>query len=117
MGTLYTGPLQATWMEPGRRRLAWRGQCAKVGRESEERPGNGLRGAVPGKKLLRCHPSGHDLSLQQREHHMAAAEHQRAGTIERIGDIHHACTGHGSGDGKSDEEHAEHDQRDHPSAP
>ena len=52
---------------------------AKIGREGEERAGNGLRGAIARKESVVAHPSGHYKRLaQQRQHHVTAAEYQRA---------------------------------------
>src|SRR5205823_3970111 len=62
--------------DAGRRRAA----CgAEVGGEGEERTRHGLRGAVAGDALRARHTAGpNHLGLEQRQHHVAAAEHERA---------------------------------------
>ena len=50
-------------------------------------PGHRLGRAVAGHELLVRHPAGrHDLGLQQRQHDVPAAEHQRADAVEAVED-------------------------------
>ena len=65
---------------------------AQIGGEGEERSRHRLRSAVAGKKGIIADPAGrHDGLPQQRQHDMAAAEHQRAGAIERGEQAAAAC--------------------------
>ena len=58
---------------------------AKIRRESEQRSGHSLGGAVAGQELVIADPPRrHHLRLQQRQHDMAAAKHQRARAVEGI---------------------------------
>ncbi len=58
---------------------------AEIGGEGEQRARHGLRGAVAGEERVVGHPAGrHDRRLQQRQHDVAAAEHQRAGAVEGV---------------------------------
>ena len=56
---------------------------AEIGREGEEGSGDGLGRTVTGQERIVPHPTRrHDFGLQQRQHHVTAAEHQRAGAVE-----------------------------------
>ena len=58
---------------------------AKIGSEGEERTGNGLCGAIAREKSIVAHPTRrHNGFAQQRQHHMTAAEDQRARAVERF---------------------------------
>src|SRR5262249_30839635 len=58
---------------------------AEIGGEGEQRSRHGLRRAVAGEKRVVADPARrNDRRLQQRQHHMSAAEHQRTRAIERI---------------------------------
>ena len=62
---------------------AGRHDRAEIGGEGEERPRHRLRRAIAGEKGVVADPAGrHHRGLQQRQHDMAAAEHQRAGAVE-----------------------------------
>ena len=57
----------------------------KIGGEGKERTRHSLCRAIAGKKRIVADPAGSDKRLaQQGQHDMAAAEHQRAGTIESV---------------------------------
>jgi hypothetical protein len=57
--------------------------CAEIGREREERPRNDLRRAIAREKGVIIDPAArHGGLLQQRQHHMPAAEHERAGAVK-----------------------------------
>src|ERR1700728_3508264 len=57
--------------------------CPEIGREREQRAGNRLRGAIAGEESIVANPAGANKSLaQQRQHDMAAAENERAGSIK-----------------------------------
>jgi len=57
---------------------------AEIGREAEERTGHSLGRAISCQKRIVAHPAGADERFaQQRQHDMAAAEHQRARAVER----------------------------------
>ena len=70
----------------GRRRRAVRRRPddgAEIGREGEERPGHRLGGTVAGEERVVADPARTDDGIaQQWQHHMAAAEHQGARTVE-----------------------------------
>ena len=69
--------------EPAVRGLVHRG--AEEGGEGEQRAGDGLGGAVAGEEHVVAHPLWrHHLGLQQWQHHVAAAEHEGAGAVERV---------------------------------
>ena len=58
---------------------------AQIGGEGEKRTRHRLRRAIARKKCVIADPAGRDERFaQQRQHDVAAAEHQRAGTIESI---------------------------------
>lgn len=58
---------------------------AEKGGEGEERAGNRLRGGVAGEEEVAAHPArGDHFRLQERQHHVAAAEDQRAGAVEGV---------------------------------
>ena len=60
----------------------------EVGGKGEQRARHGLGGAVAGEKLIVRHPADRDhFGLQQRQHDVTAAEHQRAGTIEGVDEV------------------------------
>lgn len=81
--------------EPAVRRIAQR--SAEECREREQRPRHGLREPVAGEERRIADPAGRDHGrLQQRQHHVPAAEHERARAEERIDDgqrigAEHAC--------------------------
>lgn len=57
--------------------------CAEIGREREERTGKRLRRAIARKESVIIDPAArHDGLLQQRQHHMPTAEHERAGAVK-----------------------------------
>jgi hypothetical protein len=58
---------------------------SEIGGEREQRAGHRLRRAITGEESIVADPAGrHHGGLQQREHNVTAAEHQRARAIERI---------------------------------
>ena len=58
---------------------------AQVGGKGEQRPRHRLCHTVTGDELVAGDPSRRDhLRLQQRQHHVAAAEHQRSGAVEPV---------------------------------
>ncbi len=58
---------------------------AEKGRDAEQRAGHRLGAGVPGQEQRAADPAGlHHLRLQQRQHHMAAAEYQSADPVETI---------------------------------
>ena len=62
-----------------------RGDGAEIGTNREHRSRHSLRRAIAGEEIRAADPTGcHELGLQQRQHHMTAAEDQRAGAIEGI---------------------------------
>src|SRR5215472_13885201 len=62
----------------------WPHDCPEIGREREERTGDRLRSAIAGKeRIVRHPPRRHYRGLQQGQHDMPAAEHQRARAVKR----------------------------------
>src|SRR5690606_40973369 len=58
---------------------------AEIGGEGEQRPRYRLCGTVASEERVAPDPSRlHHLRLEQRQHHMAAAEDERARPVERI---------------------------------
>ena len=61
---------------------------AEIGGEGEERPGHSLGGAIAREKSVVAHPAlWNDGRLEQRQHHVAAAEHERARAIEHVDEL------------------------------
>ncbi|MNN38227.1 hypothetical protein D3C81_1522120 [compost metagenome] len=55
------------------------------GCEGEQRPGNRLRGTVPGQKGFVTDPAASDyFGLEQWQHDVTATEYQRSGAVKRI---------------------------------
>ncbi len=66
---------------------------AQVCREAEQWSRHCLRGTVSGEKIRLVHPAlRHHRALQQRQHHVSAAEHQRPRAIKRAEDLHRLGT-------------------------
>ena len=62
---------------------------AEIGGEGEERTRNRLRCAIAGEERIIADPAGrHHRRLQQREDDVPAAEDQRSGPIEGVGQLH-----------------------------
>ena len=69
---------------------------AQIGREGEQRSRYGLGGAIARHEHVVADPAGrHHRCLQQRQHHMAAAEHQGTRAIE-CGDLGNRLLQNGS---------------------
>src|SRR5215469_8176356 len=61
------------------------GDGAEIGGEGKQRPRNRLRRAVTRKESVVVYPARRDKRFpKKRQHHMAAAEDQRAGAVKRI---------------------------------
>ena len=91
---------------------------AEIGGEGEERARDRLGGAVPRDELLVRHPAGrHHLGLEQRQHHVAAAEDERARPVEAVEDRQRLTRHDVAGDGQADQQGEEQDQRGDREAP
>ena len=77
--------------------------------------GNGLRGAIARKESVVAHPSGRYKRLaQQRQHHVTAAEYQRARVVERFEESYALRYAEAAQDGKAGEQEKEGRQRHEP---
>ena len=69
---------------PGDAARSCRRHGAEVGGEREQRARHRLRGAVAREELVLAHPArSHDAGVEQRQHDVPAAEHERARADER----------------------------------
>ncbi len=81
-----------------------------IGGKAEQRPRKGLRCPVSGKEGVIADPSlWHHFRLQQRQHDMAAPEHQRPGPVEGIEQGH--ALRHAGRQWQQDEQQAEEGER------
>jgi hypothetical protein len=73
--------------ERGSRQAMRRGRhdSAQVGRKAEQRSRNGLCSGISREERALADPTGDDEGIaQQGQHHVAAPEHQRTGTVEGV---------------------------------
>ena len=95
--------------DPVRRRLPDR---TEIGREREERPGHGLGGAVAGQERLLGDPARLDDGVvQERQHDVAAAEHERARPVEARRQVEGVGRAEVGGERQADEQRDEADGR------
>ena len=81
---------------------------AQVGGKGEQRPRHRLCHTVTGDELVAGDPSRRDhLRLQQRQHHVAAAEHQRSGAVEPVEHAQPLAVHNAAGDRQPGQQQAE----------